>query len=184
MIRPGKTQLHRRDVRLCRQLVTELHDAGRTGEEFLRAAGAIAGGRVEVLRPPREMWAQVMPGNITGVTLPYPGGWMTVVPAVRVAESTIFGHEAAHIVFGDVPHWDRARAATRRMVEPLAASLAPEPLLTAAASGQAESVMRHDDELAERRAELLGALLESRRLRPGDYARDRVDEFFAVRDDR
>lgn len=177
-------QVSRRETRMCREVVRELSDECATAEDFLRAVGRIAGGSVATLRMDRLTWGAVMPSAVTGLTLPYPGGWLSVVPDSHPAETTIFGHEAAHILFGDIPHWDRARDETRRTVEPLVEELGPEPLLEVVTAGDVESVGRHGDGMAESRAELLGALLESRRMRPEAYARDHIDEFFVVRADR
>lgn len=180
----GHHRPSRDDVRLCRDLVAEIHREGAGGEDFLEGAAELAGGVATVLRPPPETWARAMPGTASGLTLPFPGGWLTIVPDGAVAHDTIFGHEAAHIVFGDVPHWDRARPATHAVVRPLVDTLRLESLVGAATSGRTESVWRHDDSPSESRAELVGTLLASRRLRPLQYVRDRVDGFFAVRGDR
>jgi hypothetical protein len=177
-------QISRRDMRTCREVVHELSDECATGEDFLRTVGRLAGGSAAILRMDRQAWLGIMPGAVTGLTLPYPGGWLSIVPDAHVAEATVFGHEAAHILFGDIPHWDRAREETRRTVAPLVETLGPEPLLEAVGTGDVESVWRHGDGMVESRAEFLGALLESRLMRPHAYARDHIDDFFFVRDDR
>lgn len=172
-----------RDARTCRELIAELYSEDATPNDFLAAAAAAAGGEVSVLRPSHELWSRAGIANATGLTLPFPQGWLTIIPEVDVAEDTIFGHEAAHIVFGDVPHWDNAHPATRTHVTNLLGR-EPQDFLVSAASGAVESIWRHDDGPQERRAELLGTLLESRRRRPARYRRDRIDDFFTVRADR
>lgn len=177
-------RLKGRDVQMCRSLVDEFYT--EDSRDFLAAAAQAAGGQVQVLRPPRTIWNQVGMGAASGITLPFPGGWLTIVPETDVAEDTIFGHEAAHIVFGDVPHWTKARSQTRRLILErfFDGDLDLVQFLQAARSGEVESIWRHESGPQEQRAELVGTLFESRRRRPDRYHRDRVDHFFTVRADR
>lgn len=168
----------------CHELLDVLRVEGDTLDEgaFLGRVGQVAGGQVNLTRLDDGIWAPLqaaMLGHVSGVAMPYPGGWVILLPRTPVAhESTVIGHEAAHIIFGDVPPWDRCSPEYRASVtrwrdgDPLDPSqMLPRSALRVRTDSRREA-------RAERFGALLTARLETRDDRP--QATDRVDQFFQV----
>lgn len=102
----------------CDQLLDVLCGRGAFDEAaFLTEVAKLGSGSVAVARLPSPLWRQlqsVLEGHASGITAPHPGGWAILMPDEPLAaETTVLGHEAAHIVFGDVPHWDTCSSETQ-----------------------------------------------------------------------
>jgi len=172
------------DEQRCQELLDALDVRGGALEEaeFLERVGTFAGGTVRLARLDDQLWAPVqsaMAGHMSGIATPYPGGWIILLPENSAAhENTVIGHEAGHILFGDVPHWNRCSAELRRAIE----RWRDEP------PGDPSQMLPHSalrartDSRREARAERFGALLTARlELNDTDPApRDHVDRFFQV----
>ena len=167
----------------CRELLDALGVSGPTFDEatFVSAVGRLAGGDVTVARLPESLWKPLqvaMYGHVSGVTTPYPGGWAILLPEVPLAaESTVIGHESAHILFGDTPHWDHCSAEARQdILRGLAGEMGdPGSLLPRSA------LRTRTDSRREARAERFGALLTARlEGAAGPVPEDRLDRFFQV----
>lgn len=164
----------------CHELLDALGVQGPSFDEgaFVEAVGRLAGGTVTVARIPELQWKPLqvaMQGHVSGLTTSYPGGWAILLPQTALAvESTVLGHEGAHILFGDTPHWDQCTAETRESIRDLDGDLGdPGPLLMRSA------LRTRTDSRREARAERFGALLTARlegAAHPGPE--DRLDRFF------
>lgn len=165
----------------CRELLDVLDVRGPTFDEaaFVSGVGRLAGGDVTVARLPDSSWKPLqvaMEGHVSGVTTSYPGGWAILLPEVPLAvESTVIGHEGAHILFGDTPHWDhcsaQAQAEILRGFEGDFGDLGS--LLPRSA------LRTRTDSRREARAERFGALLTARlEGAAGSAPEDRLDRFF------
>lgn len=166
----------------CQELLDALGVDGDTFDEerFLARVGDFAGGKVSLARLDQDLWGHIqdeVPGHMSGISTPYPGGWMILLPAQSIAhDSTVIGHEAGHILFGDVPHWERSPDAHRRAVENWrdgengdAVEMLPRSALRV-----------RTDSRREARAERFGALLTARLELGHAPPRDPVDRFFQV----
>ncbi|MBX9244629.1 hypothetical protein ICW40_07375 [Actinotalea ferrariae] len=169
----------------CHELLDALgvHGPGFDESAFVSAVGRLAGGTVTVARIPQAQWKPLqvaMQGHVSGLTTSYPGGWAILLPETPLAvESTVFGHEGAHILFGDTPHWDRCTRETREgTIRDLDGDLGdPGPLLMRSA------LRTRTDSRREARAERFGALLTARlEGAAGPIPEDRLDRFFQVGD--
>ena len=167
----------------CHELLDALGVQGSSFDEgaFVGAVGRLAGGSVTVARIPETQWKPLqvaMHGHVSGLTTAYPGGWAILVPETPLAvESTVFGHEGAHILFGDTPHWDQCSDETREdAIRDLHGDLGdPGRLLMRSA------LRTRTDSRREARAERFGALLTARlEGAAGPAPEDRLDRFFHV----
>lgn len=152
------------DEQKCDQLLDVLCAPGAFDEaSFLTEVAKFAKGSVVVARLPSTLWRQlqsVLEGHASGITAPHPGGWAILMPDEPLAaETTVLGHEAAHIIFGDVPHWDTCSSETQNA---LAAGFDQGDV--AELSKVLSSISQRACAAApsEARAERLGALLTAR----------------------
>lgn len=150
---------------------------------FLSQVGRLAGGTVTVARLPDERWDPLqvaMHGHVSGIAAPYPGGWVILMPETPVAqESTVVGHEAAHIIYGDTPHWRDCSEETRTSIlRGLSGdAIDPDEVLPRSALRMRTNSRREAQ--AERFGALLTARLEGAATRGPDES-DRLNRFFQV----
>lgn len=185
---PSKKNKSWRTERQCKELLDRLGKAvdNFTEATFISAIARVAGGAITVARLSMTEWAEIQDvtdGHVTGIATPYPGGWAILLPeTTTAADTTVLGHEAAHILFGDVPHWKDCEPSLQVLLTSEsghASTIDVLPIRSTLAYRSASS------EEQESRAERFGALLTARvegAAHPGPPNGSRIDEFFTVGD--